>query len=142
MYEKMGFGNVLLFQSLLILAIGGIIKSITGEFSPYYGYFVGIPDFIFAIFAIIALVLNYRKELSKRVYYAIMIYGILVIIPVGMILINTGLPGPLFIYDGNPGISTIFEFPMALAPTVVVPLFIIVSAVVLAIEFGLIKKDK
>jgi hypothetical protein len=74
-------------------------------------------------------------------FLGLMGFGVFVIIPVGMILINTGLPGFMFVYDGSPSITTIFEFPIAWAPTVVVPLFIVMQVFAILIEMNVIKGD-
>jgi len=44
-----------------------------------------------------------------------------------MVLINVGLPGAMHMIEESPGLTTIFELPMALAPTLVVPIFAIVN---------------
>jgi hypothetical protein len=38
-----------------------------------------------------------------------------------------GLSGPLHVFDGPPASEALFVFPMALAPTVVVPFFLLLN---------------
>ena len=38
-----------------------------------------------------------------------------------------GLPGPLQVFDGPPASEALLVYPMALAPTVVVPIFLMLN---------------
>jgi hypothetical protein len=115
------------FEGLRILAIGGIYKGYIGEFSPFYAKYIGIPDFLYGVTTLIAAVLIYRGIWKERSAIIINLIGFIIIVPFGMILINVGLPGAMFMIEESPSLKTIFEFPMALAPTLVVPLFVIVN---------------
>lgn len=139
LYKGYGRKGSLVFQSMRIVAIGGIFKAFNGEFSPYYGKLIGIPDFIFSVICFCLIYFYRKREINRKLYLVVMSLGVLVIIPFGMALINTGLPGRMFVYDGNPSITTIFEFPMALAPTVIVPFFIVVQVFGLLIELKILK---
>ena len=44
-----------------------------------------------------------------------------------MILMNFSLPGPLYLIEESPSLRAIFEFPMSMAPTIVVPIFAMVN---------------
>ncbi len=111
------------FHGFRILAIGSILKAHSGEFAWYFGMFIGIPDFIFGVTAIILLPLVYAGKISEK-FIAIWNYlGALIIVPTALILMQLGLPGPLQQFTATPTIATIFEFPMVLAPTVCVPVF-------------------
>jgi len=63
--------------------------------------------------------------------------GFIIIVPFAVILINVGLPGPLYMIEESPSLKTIFEFPMVLAPTLVVPIFAMVN---LFVALRLIKR--
>jgi hypothetical protein len=115
------------FEGLRILAIGGIYKGYIGEFSAFYAKYIGIPDFLYGVTTLIAAVLIYRGIWKERSAIIINLIGFIIIVPFGMILINVGLPGAMFMIEESPSLKTIFEFPMALAPTLVVPLFVIVN---------------
>ena len=118
------------FEGLRILAIGGIIKGYKGEFSLFYAQFIGIPDFLYGVTTLIAAVLIYKGVWKEKSAIIINLIGFIIIVPFGTILINVGLPGAMHIIEESPSLKTIFEFPMALAPTLVVPIFVMVNLLV------------
>jgi len=118
---------IMAFEGLRILAIGGIIKGYTGEFSLFFVQFVGIPDFLYGVTTLIAAVLIYRGVWKEKSAILINLIGFIIIVPLAMTLINVGLPGAMYMIEESPSLKTIFELPMALAPTLVVPIFAIVN---------------
>jgi len=118
------------FEGLRIFAIGGIYKGFTGDFSLFYATFVGIPDFIYGVTTLIAAVLIYRGVWKERSAIFINLIGFVIIVPIGMLLINVGLPGAMYMIVETPSLKTIFELPMALAPTLVVPIFVMINLLV------------
>ena len=118
------------FEGLRILAIGGIIKGYTGEFSLFYAQFIGIPDFLYGVTTLIAAVLIYKGIWKEKSAIIINLIGFIIIVPIGTILMNVGLPGAMYMIEESPSLKTIFEFPMALAPTLVVPIFVMVNLLV------------
>ncbi len=104
------------FQALRIGALGGIIKGMQGQITSSYIFWIGIPDFLFGASAILVGWLLLREAVSK---------GFLVVwslIGASIILLPTF---PLMDYWMNePGFVFIFEFPMVLAPGIVVPMMI------------------
>jgi len=44
--------------------------------------------------------------------------------------LNLGLPGVMHMVDESPSMMSVFEFPMALAPTLVVPIFVTINLLV------------
>ena len=125
------------FEGLRILALGGIIKGYRGEFSLFFSKFVGIPDFLYGLTTLIAAVLIYRGVWKERSAIIINLNGFIIIVPFAVILINVGLPGPLYMIEESPSLKTIFDFPMVLAPTLVVPIFAMVN---LFVALRLIKR--
>ena len=121
---------IMAFEGLRILAIGGIIKGYTGEFSLFFVQFVGIPDFLYGVTTLIAAVLIYRGIWKEKSAIIINIIGFIILVPLAMTLINVGLPGAMYMIEESPSLKTIFEFPMALAPTLVVPIFAMVNFLV------------
>lgn len=121
---------IMAFEGLRVLAIGGIYKGYIGEFSQTFSRFIGIPDFIYGITTLIAAVLIYRKVWKEKSAIIINLIGFIIIAPFGILLINAGLPGPMYMIEEFPSLATIFEMPMALAPTLVVPIFIMVNFLV------------
>jgi len=119
--------GLVLFQGLRVLAIGGILKSLSGEFALYYGLYIGIPDFLFGLSALVMARLVYQERASDKAVAIWNLAGAIIILPFGMVLLQMGLTGPWQIFTATPTITTIFEFPMALAPTVVVPIFVMMN---------------
>ncbi len=125
------------FEGLRVLALGGIIKGYRGEFSLFYAKFIGIPDFLYGVTTLTAAVLIYKGIWKEKSAIIINLIGFIIIVPFGMILMNVGLPGAMYMIEESPSLKTIFEFPMALAPTLVVPLFVMVN---LFVALRLIKR--
>jgi len=44
---------------------------------------------------------------------------------------NLGIPGPWHIIHTTPNMVSMFEYPMAIAPTVVVPIFVVINGFVI-----------
>ena len=124
------FHLIMSFGGLRILALGGIYKGYIGEFSAFFAKFVGVPDFLYGVATLLAAVLIYKGIWKEKSAIIINLIGFIIIVPFGMLLINVGLPGPMFMIEESPGLDTIFEFPMVLAPTLVVPLFVMVNLLV------------
>lgn len=118
------------FQGLRVLAIGGVIKALGGEFSRYFGLYIGVPDMIFGATAFVMAWLVYSNRVGPATVAAWNVIGATIIVPVGLVLIQMGLPGPWHTFADTPTIVTIFEFPMALALTVVVPIFVLMNLLV------------
>ena len=121
---------IMAFEGLRIFALGGIIKGYTGEFSLFFAKFVGIPDFLYGVTTLIAAVLIYKGVWKEKSAIIINLIGFIIAGPLAMILINVGLPGAMYMIEESPSLQTIFELPMALAPTLVVPIFVMVNLLV------------
>lgn len=115
------------FHALRLCAIGGVLKGINGEFSRYYGIYIGIPDFLYGLSALAMLWLVSRQSVGNGTVILWHLIGAAIIVPFGIVLLQMGLPGPWQYFDENPGINVIFDFPMALAPTLVVPIFVMTN---------------
>lgn len=111
-------------HTLRILALGTIVKAHNGLFSQSFATYVGIPDFIFGLSAILVLWLLIKRQISHSLLIIWNFIGILVIIPGALIVAQKGLPGLFYSIIETPTITTLFEFPMVLAPSLVVPLFL------------------
>ena len=122
--------KIMVFEAVRILAIGTIIKAYRGEFSTFFAYSIGVLDLVFGALALIAAILIYQGKWKQRAAIYINLYGFLLIVPLGMTFINMGLPGIFHIVEEKVGLESIFHFPMLLAPTSVVPTFVIVNLLV------------
>jgi len=105
------------FEALRIGALGGVVKGIKGEVTSSFVFWVGIPDFLFGLSALIVGWLLLRNAVSNGF---LMIWNL---IGAAIILLPTFLFMNYFMNE--PGFIFIFEFPMVLAPSIVVPIFIL-----------------
>jgi hypothetical protein len=129
--DSVGLHKVMFFEGLRVLAIGGIIKGLRGEFSPEIAFYLGIPDLVFGVLSLWAGYLLYKGTLSTLWVIILNAYGFLIIAPGAQVLMNLGIPGPWHIVHSTPDMVSMFEYPMAIAPTVVVPIFIAINAFVI-----------
>ncbi len=129
--DAVGLHRVVLFEGLRILAIGGIIKALRGQFSAEFGLYIGGADLLFGILSLAGGLLLYKVALGRKWILALNAYGFLIIVPIALVLMNLGIPGPWHIIHSTPDMVSIFEYPMALAPTVVVPIFIVVNGFII-----------
>ena len=107
------------FQGLRMGALGGVVKGLKGEVTSGFVFWVGIPDFLFGLSAPIVGWLLLRKAISHHV---LMLWNL---IGAAIILIPTFVFMPHFMSE--PGFIFIFEFPMVLAPSIVVPIFVLLN---------------
>ena len=107
------------FEALRIGALGTVVKGIKGEVTSSFVFWVGIPDFLFGISALIVGWLLLRNAVSNGF---LMIWNL---IGAAIILLPTFLFMNYFMSE--PGFIFIFEFPMVLAPSIVVPIFIFLN---------------
>ena len=119
-------------HGLRILAIGGIIKGWNGEFSAPMAGFIGVPDFLFGISALIMAWLALKQRVGTWAVVAWNAIGVTIIVPNVCIVIWLSLPGTWQIFSAEPTIMTFFAFPMVLAPALVVPVFVMMNMFVAA----------
>lgn len=114
-------------QALRVGAIGTLIKTIQGEFPLHVELAIGLTDLAFGISAV--AIYSYVKA-GKISSDALIVWhrvGILIIaLPAGL-AIQASLPGALSEFGGLPASSIMFDYPMALAPTLVVPVSLLLS---------------
>lgn len=119
---------LVLIHVLRIAAIGGVLKGFNGLLPASFALPVGIPDFLFGLSALAIGMIWKVEGWSTRTLIAWNLLGLAVIMP-APILMQLGLPGPFHIFTSAPDARVLFEYPMVLAPTLVVPLFIIMNAI-------------
>ncbi len=103
-------------QALRIGALGGIIKGVQGQVTSGFVFWVGIPDFLFGVSAILVGWLLLREAVSKSFLVVWSLIGASIILLPTFLLMNYWMNEPGFVF--------IFEFPMVLAPGIVVPMMI------------------
>ena len=112
-------------QVLRIAAIGTLLKTLSGEFPIYFELFVGVPDLIFGISAVfVALSCRRGTMTAKRFRMWNLIGAAIIVVPAGAI-IQMGLPGAMQVFTTEPTTIETLRFPMVLAPSAVVPLFVL-----------------
>lgn len=107
---------LVLIQALRIGAIGGVVKGMRGEIASAYVFWIGIPDFIFGLSALVIAWLVRQQRIGAR---TIVLWNLL---GFGIIVVPTFVPMNHWMKE--PGFEFIFEFPMILAPSIVVSLLI------------------
>lgn len=111
-----------------VTAIGGVYKGFNGLLPASFALPVGIPDALFGLSALALVILWPKDGWTPRVLMIWNLAGIAVILPAAPLLMQMGLPGPLHVFTSLPDARTLFHYPMVLAPTLIVPLFITMNA--------------
>ncbi len=106
-------------HALRIGAIGGVMKGIRGEITSGYVFWIGIPDFLFGLSALVVGWLLLRNAVGHRFLVIWNLVG------ASIILLPTFIP--MNYWMNEPGFVFIFEFPMVLAPSIVLPIFIFLN---------------
>ena len=115
---------------LRILAIGTLVKASQGVFSMSFALWVGIPDMAFGATAVIMYGLAAKQRIGIGALMVWNLLGVLVILPGAPIVGQRGLPGLFHALDEIPSMVTLYEFPMVLAPSLVVPIFVMMNLLV------------
>ncbi|KHD05369.1 hypothetical protein PN36_08085 [Candidatus Thiomargarita nelsonii] len=123
--------QLIYLHALRILAIGSILKAIGGEFPEYFAYFIGIPDMLFGLSALLVGTIAYRSSLSHRSLLIWHLMGASIIALPAAPLLQMGLPGPIQIFTSEPTAQALFEFPMVIAPSLIVPWFLLFNLMVI-----------
>lgn len=113
------------FHTLRISALGTAYKTSAGEFPLYFEVLVGIPDLLFGLSALWVGHQLRKDQLSLRIFLIWNIVGALVIVPAAPLLLQMGMPGPLYVFTDLPDARAVFTYPMSIAPMIVVPLFVL-----------------
>ena len=111
-------------QALRITALGTAVKTIQGQFPVIVEVFLGFPDFLFGVSALWVAIRVGQGALSERFWVYWHGLGAAIILVMGTVVINMSLPGPFQVFSTPPTFLVAFEFPLALAPTFAVPLFV------------------
>jgi len=102
-----------------ILAIGSLVKASNGLFPETFAWYVGIPDLLFGLSALPVTVLAWRGRIASLSLAFWHVAGAAVIIVPSVGFMHVYMQDPLF--------DRLFEFPMALAPTLVVPMLVMLN---------------
>lgn len=116
---------------LRIFAIGSIVKASMGLFPEKFAYYMGVPDLIFGLSAILITYLSCLQRLHSNIIIFWHISGALAILTPALSLMHIFMDEALF--------PELFVFPMVLAPTLVVPMFVMLN---LLVAWRLMEKRK
>lgn len=113
-------------QALRIAAIGTLIKTAQGVFPIHVELAIGVTDLAFGLSALALFAAARAHRLSPDALAIWHITGFAIIAVPGFGAIQFGLPGPaqLPALSLEPTSAAMLDFPMALAPTLVVPIFL------------------
>jgi hypothetical protein len=106
------------FQALRIGAIGTVVKAVRGEITSSFPLWVGIPDFLYGVSSIFLGWLLLRGSVGHPTTLVIWALA-----GAGIILLP--LFGLMPYWMNEPGFSFIFEFPMVMSPSIIVPILIL-----------------
>ncbi|WP_029921942.1 hypothetical protein [Nevskia soli] len=114
-------------QALRICAIGTLLLSLREGFPLHVELAIGVTDITFGLSA----VLIYKAVKSGRISNDALMFwhmaGFLIIIVPGELAIQSGLPGPAQVFSHLPSSESMLTFPMVLAPSLVVPNFLLLN---------------
>ncbi len=119
----------ILIQTLRIAAAGSLYKASQGLMPVDFVLLVGIPDLLYAISALVIANTIRLKSISPLFLGYRNLIGIAIIVATAPLVMQLGLPGPLYIIEKIPDSQVLLKFPMILAPTLVVLFFIIINAI-------------
>jgi len=113
------------FQALRLSAIRTAFETARGTFPQSFELAVGVPDLLFGLSALYVGKRTSEGSISKRAVGWWSLAGALVIVPSAPLVAQMGLAGPLQFFTAEPSAAVLFVYPMVLAPTLIVPLFVL-----------------
>lgn len=114
-------------QAVRISALGTLIKTMQGKFPLHFELGVGIPDLLFGLSALWIAWAVRRGAIGWGGLAIWNLLGFALVALPALLLTQMGLPGPMQVFEGPPASEVLLVYPMALAPTVVVPFFLMLN---------------
>jgi hypothetical protein len=108
-------------HALRVAAIGGVIKGAQGQLPQSFAFPIGIPDLAFGLVSLVMAMAYHRLRPGRATLIGWNLAGMGVLMS-APILMQLGLPGPFHTFTTQPDATALFDFPMVLAPTLVVTL--------------------
>ena len=121
-----------------LAAIGTIMKMLRGALPGHFIVPIGIPDFILALTVPLIDWLVFRRRIAgRKVLIVWNVIGFVLFFPT-LVLLYLSVPSPIRIFFDEPNTYEVFQFPMALVPSFLAPLFIIIhnAAIVKLLRSG------
>ncbi|MCG7874727.1 MAG: hypothetical protein N0C90_00175 [Candidatus Thiodiazotropha endolucinida] len=107
---------------LRILALGTLLKASNDLFPQMFAWFVGGPDLLFGVSAIIVTLLARSGRLSDRfILYWHLAGALAIVLPVA---------GLMHLFMAEPLFAELFMFPMVMAPALIVPTLVLLNLLV------------
>ncbi|MEW8537602.1 MAG: hypothetical protein AB2565_15015 [Candidatus Thiodiazotropha endolucinida] len=107
---------------LRILALGTLLKASNDLFPQMFAWFVGGPDLLFGVSAIIVTLLARSGRLSDRfILYWHLAGALAIVLPVA---------GLMHLFMVEPLFAELFMFPMVMAPALIVPTLVLLNLLV------------
>ena len=111
-------------QAIRITAIGTLIKYLDGDLPGHFILPVGVPDFVVGLTALpMAWWASRDPAKARPSLMAWNAIGASIFLAAG-ILMHVSMPGPVQFFTSGPTTQALFEFPLALVPTFLVPCFV------------------
>ena len=114
-------------QECRIAAIGTLLRTIQGEFPHHIELAIGLNDLVFGLSAIPMFLLAKSGRLSNDALVIWHMAGIMIIVIPAGISIELGMPGYWGTLVPHATSAPMFDYPMILAPALVVPSFLMLS---------------
>jgi hypothetical protein len=112
-------------------AMGIFFKWNQGVIPLHYAVLGALPDLAFAISAIGMAPLAALHKVGPRAWKYWHVAGIVVFLTAAVSM-HFSVPGPLWFFHGGATTSLVFRYPVALGPTLTVPLFILFNVLGIA----------
>ncbi len=113
------------FHALRVSAIGAGLETARGTFPQSFELAVGVPDLLFGLSALYVGKRTSDGSISKRAVGWWSLAGALAIVPAAPLVAQMALAGPFQVFTAEPSATALFVYPMVLAPTLIVPLFVL-----------------
>lgn len=109
-------------QTLRVTAFGSLVKWYRGVFPWSFAWFTALPDFLYGVCAMLMLMIG-DSVYDPMTLVIFNIAGFIMINPIGVLILQFGME-PTKLYTSKVSHDLIFEYPMVLAPIIVVPIFL------------------
>ena len=116
-------------HALRISAIGTAFETVRGTFPESFELLVGVPDLLFGLSALYVGWRVQRGSIGRRGVAVWSLVGAIAVVPGANLVAQMGLPGPMMVFTTEPTAAALFVYPMVLAPTLIVPLFVLCNLV-------------
>ena len=128
-------------HALRISAVGTAFETARGKFPESFELAVGVPDLLFGLSALYVGGRVHEGSIDRRGVAAWSLAGAALIVPSAPLIAQMGLPGPLMLFSTPPTATALFEYPMVLAPTLIVPLFVLFNLLTAQRLWGAVQRE-